>query len=156
MKKYFSLLFIAINLHIFSYEYTLLPEKTADGCGKFKLYNYYIGKSCVVSLRTPTIQFAMRSIARKATFLGMKLSIIAWDLKGKIYEETTQCFDSSDLWFRSIRGNLLANYSQYRSKQFTFLSPCGEIIGCGFFIGPSNIGITDASVILQTMAGSDG
>jgi hypothetical protein len=156
MKKILFTLCLALATPLFSYEFRLTPEKTADGCGKFEIFNYYNGKSCVASLRTPSIQFAMRSMVRKATFLGMKLCIIGWDLKGKIYEEVTPCFDTSDFWFRTIRSNLLGNYSQHRTKQFTFLSPTGQIIGCGFFLGPGNIGITDASTILQTMAGSDG
>jgi hypothetical protein len=155
MKNFILPLLLCMHLPLLPYEFILTPEQTADGLGKFKVLNYYSGCARIATLRTPSIQFALRTMARKAHFLGIQAAFIGWDLKGSIFEETTPCFDTSDLWFRSIRGNLLANYCQYKFKQFTFLLPSGKIIGSGFIIGPQRTGIVDASTMIQTMVGSD-
>lgn len=154
MKKFLLITFFFTTTSLFAFDYVLEKKRTAEGIGKFTLFDFS-GRPGIVTLRSPSISYAIKMICNKSLILGQNISIVAFDLNGNIFEESTSSFDSSDLQFQLVRKELLSHYPKYRSKQCTLLDPSGKILGCAFFIGPLNIGIIDPSHELQTMVGAD-
>jgi hypothetical protein len=154
MKILLLLLIVTVSFPICAFDFVLSEKITAAGPGKFEIYDFS-GRPAIATLRVPSIEFALKAIKRQSNLMGQKLCILMWDLNGKIFETTTNNFDTDDLWFRKMKANLIGNYSLWRKQQFTVMSSCGKIIGCGFFLGPANLGICDASCQLQSLVGSN-
>lgn len=154
MKNIVSLFFILFTTHLAATDYALLNQPTAEGYGKFIVTNSN-GPICGATIQVCNIHSALKSFVTKSTILGQQISVIAWDCKGRVYEQSTPCFDLTTFYYQQVRGNVLANTERYRCKQFQFVTKDRDVIGRGIFIGPCPAGVIDPTTQLSTMAGAN-